>query len=334
MKLKRSLLAVILSIAIFAISISFSDIRTFAWDGETKNEYGDSHKDFMKQVLLWGTDNDYEYPTDVDRKREAEVIIQNLYDASYLAIDATGRGNAATKASDTKKFDALKKKCWRFSSPKTVVDIAIPSGSGTGGNGEHDKYTHLGWNHNYDNDHFPNWTTEQWLTRRNILLKTANKVLDFGAFSNKLWLDYDSQCEAFCELLYYIHILGDDISDFQKNNYLEYELPEDTMWFAGRKGFTDSSTDIAEELLRIMPELFPNHANDPAADASYKDLEERLKDIDDRANTLIDSEDYRTQSGYAELYELADTEMREALTDNIPILLRNEKFFSKYFYDD
>ncbi len=334
MKRIRPIIAATLSVAIFVLSILYMSFSTYAWEGETKNEFGDSHKDFMKQVLLWGTDNDYEYPADVDKRREAEVIIQNLYDASYLAIDVTGRGNELTKASDKKKFDALKKKCWRYSSPKSIDDIAIPSGVGTGGNGEHDKYTHLGWDHNYDYDNFPNWTNDQWLIRRNILLRTVNKDLDFGAFSNKLWLDYDPQCIAFCELLYYIHVLGDDISDFQKNNYLEYDLPEDTMWFAGRKGFTDRYTDIAEELLKIMPDLFPNHAKDPAANACYKDLEDRLKDIDDEANTLIDSEDYKTESGYADLYELADTDMREALTDNIPTLLRNEKFFSKYFYDD
>ena len=147
-------------------------------------------------------------------------------------------------------------------------------------------------------------------------------------------MDYDSQCEAFCELLYYIHVLGDDISDFQKNNYLDYTLPEDTIWFAGRKGFTDSSTDITEEILRIMPDLLPNHEECPAAKTCYKDLEKKLKDIDDRANTLIDSEDYKTQTGYAELYNLADKEMRKALTDNIPTLLRNETFFLKYFYND
>ena len=56
-----------------------------------------------------------------------------------------------------------------------------------------------------------------------------------------------------------------------------------------------------------------------------------MRDIDDRANMLIDSEDYKTQSGYAELYRFADTEMRETLTENVPTLLRNEKFFQNIF---
>ena len=275
------------------------------------------------------------YPENIGKKHEAEVIIQNLDNASYLAIDATGRGNDKTKKSDEEKFNALRKKCWRFSSPKTVEDIAIPSGVGTGGNGEHDKYTHLGWNHNYDDDKFPGWSNEQWIVRKSILLNTVNKDLDFSLFSNVLWLDYDPQCVAFCELLYYIHVLGDDIYDFQTtNSYLDYELPEDTMWFAGKKGFNDNERDIADELLDIMPILFPNHENDPAANSCYKDLERKLKIIDEQANTLIDSGDYKTATGYSELYELIDTDMRNALTDNIPTLLRNEKFFSKYFYDD
>lgn len=327
MKVYHRFIAVLLSAAMIAVSISCKTLTLHAWDG-------DLHNNFMKQVLLLGTNNDYEYPADIEKKTKAEIIIQDLNDASYLAIDLTGRGNDSTKASDASKFIVLKKKCWRFSNPKTVDDIAIPSGVGTGGNGEHDKYTHLGWNHNYDDDNFPGWSNDQWIQRRSILLNTVNKDLDFGILSNKLWLDYDPQCVAFSELLYYIHVLGDDISDFQKNSYSDYRLPEDTIWFAGRKGFTENSKDIADELLEIMPILFPDHTKDSAANDCYKDLERRLKTIDEEANTIIDSGDYTTSAGYEELKKLAEKEMREALTDNIPTLLRNENFFAKYFYDD
>lgn len=89
----------------------------------------------------------------------------------------------------------------------------------------HRKYTHLGWNYkNYPNKEF-------WAKRKQVLLHTVNWTLfnDKALFS---WIPGaadalyppSEQCEAFCAMVYYIHILGDHIEgDASKN--LEYLEP-------------------------------------------------------------------------------------------------------------
>ena len=88
-----------------------------------------------------------------------------------------------------------------------------------------------------------------------------------------------------------------------------------------------------------MPDLFSNHENDKAANSCYYKLKLELERIDEEAYSIINSEMDEnndgglTQKGYEELYGLAE-DMKKAMTDNIPTLLRAEKFFSSCFYDD
>ena len=78
-------------------------------------------------------------------------------------------------------------------------------------------------------------------------------------------------------MIYYIHVLGDDISDFEKNGYVEYRLPEDTMWFAGKNGSTKDDADIASELLEIMPELFLEHNKNTTSTYYYNRLKSEIE---------------------------------------------------------
>ena len=219
MKLKKRLTFILIFFLTVAALVSELYIDSYAWDEK-------EHNSLMEKVLLG---ENPVYPVDTGKRNE---VIRDLRRASYFAIDFTSEERLAGVAKTNKQneFKELKKGCWRFAAPKNLTDIAVPGGNGTGRNGDHRKYTHMGWDYDYT-DKYNGWEAEQWELRKNILLSTVHKKLDFGVFSSR----NNTQCVAFCELLYYTHILGDDISDFEKNAYIEYHLPDDTMWFAGKK---------------------------------------------------------------------------------------------------
>ena len=102
------------------------------------------------------------------------------------------------------------------------IDLNTDNGSSITAN-THRKYTHLGWNYKYQNP-----DEEFWPKRKQLLIDTVYWVLfnrDTILAEIPIRWDYksDEQCEAFCAVVYYIHILGDHIEGdtSQKLEYIE-----------------------------------------------------------------------------------------------------------------
>lgn len=87
--------------------------------------------------------------------------------------------------------------------PNSIDEINFTS------NWQHRRYTHMDWVPMEHPD------VGNWDMRKEILLATVNKVFDFGPFTDPVpllgWkVDYTDQCNSFCALVYYVHILGDN----------------------------------------------------------------------------------------------------------------------------
>ena len=96
--------------------------------------------------------------------------------------------------------------------------------------------------------------------QKKILLQTVNRVFVFqkrAGIWEFLWFKedygYSKQCEAFAELIYYIHVLADIEASGMNEGY------SDMIKLALLHPQKDSS-DIYMELLGILPNLFQSHS--------------------------------------------------------------------------
>ena len=189
------------------------------------------------------------------------------------------------------------------------------------GNKNHRRYTHKGWNYNYQDDDKAHWDT-----RKGILLQTVNKVFNFSwlasnfAFVSK-YFDFTEQCKAFSELLYYIHILA-DIPD---SNYGEgYE----DMCKLAVANPSANNPDIYFELLNILPIIFESQKSTRA----YKGLISDIKAQASQARKFIkDTPDIK--NNYSEYQKFAD-DLLDKLASKLPSLLQQEPFFRDVFYSN
>lgn len=320
----RRLLCFVIFLCIYILSKPSS---IYGWN-ESK------HNQFMEEVLF----GEQSVIAEVKGNNERNAKLQSLEYASFLVLDMTG--NSKTVANDTKKLDILKNKRHVPGLPASIEEITLPPIFF----GDHDNYTHKGWDYDYDEDHINSWSTEKWLVRRKILLSTVNKEMAFNILSKSpivALTGYGKQCESFAKLIYYLHVLGDDISDTEGQSYSTYKIPEDTMPFAGLEEYTivDSVTgkervknlDIASELLQILPDLFPHYADYQSTKDCYNKIEEDLKSIDRSVNKLMYVKGgLNTEHNYKS-YNQQIEKIQETLKDNIPTLLMNEPFFNKVF---
>jgi hypothetical protein len=123
--------------------------------------------------------------------------VEALQKAVYLAVDATDSTKDSGKVQDA--LDYLKQD-YGLKGNITADRIATPLG-------EHQWYTHLGWDYDYRKELPIGWTGEmaqaqqdKYLLRKDILLHTVKKI-----FSN-LSVDKINSIGA---LLYYTHMAGD-----------------------------------------------------------------------------------------------------------------------------
>jgi len=185
--------------------------------------------------------------------------------------------------------------------PKGVSEIGY---SASGRN--HRDFTHRGWDFSYTGD-----MKTIWPARQDVLRNTVSKV--FG-------LDVeDKQLEAFCELLYYIHIIGDHQDDES------YKISN------GRKidvGGRHDSQDIIHKLLDAFKILF----KDQLHSHKYIGLTTNLQQIDSKLDKLINSEGgINTEEKFQEHQALVD-DLIEILSLYVPEMLKKEAFFNKVFY--
>ncbi len=268
-------------ISLFFVFVLFhSPINSVAFDAH-------EHDAYLREVLLG------------DKAVKNTDVMDALNDASALAIDQHNGGSQKT-------LDELRKLGIK-GIPKKVKEFNVGHGA------QHRNYTHKGWDYEYEE-----YKDEaKWVkVRKNILLKTVNQSFEFGVTSGKLFFDYDDQCKGMAALIYYVHIIGDHISNENYNSTYE-EIPL-------VKGTGDYG--IIEDLEKYSELLFTDHDSRNYKEFIYEleELKESIEDIYDSPSDLEDPEVYKQYREYAE-------DLMNILKDYVPGLLEKEKFFSDVF---
>jgi hypothetical protein len=194
----------------------------------------------------------------------------------------------------------------------------------TPGGNTHGWYTHLGWDHIYDED-----TTNRWLIRKEILRNALDKQFNFSLL-DKIGISRSNKRDSFAALLYYVHILGDHENnaittahtrlpirslDEQNVNYQTIEehwtsdYEDEDAIVQWRKEWIAQTTIIAE-LNKHLPIIFSKQKND----VHYINM---IKGIN-KNSTEGQKEKAKKLLGI--------------LFKNVPYLLKNESF-TKAFYN-
>ena len=231
--------------------------------------------------------------------------------ASQLTIDQFG-GTGKDNFLLLKEYGALGL-TWSFSDIDYSVDIdnnnKIISAK------THRKYTHQGWDIEEIGFGTKN-AVSFWKKRKKVLLNTVNTVFDFDTFSNPL--RFDPKCDAFCGLVYYVHILGDydEADDYKK---LALVIP-----LAGR----NDKYDMVSQLKKHLDVLFSDCKDSP----EYKALIRDIDSIEKNASKIYRSTGGVNTDQKFEDYKKCSKDLLNSLQNHIPPLLKQEPFFSDVFY--
>lgn len=247
---------------------------------------GKEHDKIMLRVLF----RKFEYASKASTVQDE---IAALCDACYLTIDQfNGQGQSSLDALIDYGVKDI---------PQNVSEINY-KGSGN----DHRSKTHRGWNVINDSE-----MKAIWPKRQDILRNTVNAVFDFKGNTK--------QPEAFCELLYYIHILGDHQSDksYTVKNGLKIGV-----------GGRHDKEDIIHKLLELLPILFPDQINTH----KYRALITNLRSINNKLDKLVNSQgNVNTEEEFTQ-YKACVDDVIEILSLYLPEMLKDEPFFNKAFY--
>lgn len=272
--------------------------------------YERAEHDDITEEILFGKSN----PVFDSKKTDAKKCLES---AVYLCLDQS-RSNGADDLSILKDYgvDAVPE----------LEQIAL-----TGiFYGSHDKYTHMGWHHDYSDTNISTlgepWE-KRWKLRKKLLLNSVNKVFGFGPISsfriNVLGHAEGTKADAFAELLYYVHILGDyedKIADNIKKG--KYKMDLLAIPFATRQA-SKQNRDLFFDLQESIEKLFDN-SKDPN---SFKSLSDKLDNIAQAAR----SRPTVSSKTRAENFRKDVMKTRRALKKYVPPLLAQEEFFSQVF---
>lgn len=246
------------------------------------------HDELMLKILF----RKYEYACNNSAVQDEISVITS---ACYLTIDQFN--NYGQKYLDELIAYGVK------DIPSQVSEIGY---SASGRN--HRDYTHRGWSFDYGGE-----MKTKWPIRQDILRKTADTVFDFDG--------NEKQKEAFCELLYYIHILGDHEDD------ASYTVSN------GRKidvGGRHDKEDIIHKLLDAFSILFADQTNTH----KYRALTTNLRSINSKLDKLVNSEGGVNSDEKFEQHQELVGDLIEILSLYLPEMLKDEPFFNKVFYAD
>lgn len=256
---------------------------------------GEEHKKDYKEVLF-GT---------VRNGSPEDEAAAALAAAASLTIDHYKLNNGQ------KQLDTLKK--YGVKNLPSLEAISIDGG------GKHRVYAHNGWDSEYhslrDKQRYSDaqWQ-KKWKLRKGIIEKTVNAIFDFNWWSGipvigEQLPSSSEECDSFCALIYYIHLIGDHVETHSMD---EYNL---LMPLGGRV----LSDTIVSELKYHCEILFENQEDTN----EYDHLEDKLREIDTECLNMGDI----TENNLKKNQELAQ-ELLDELKKDIPILLKEESFFS------
>ena len=258
-------------------------------------------------------------------KSQSENIkraVHMLEYATTLSIDQFGETNGTLlKGLRLWKVPGIPKELSEINPSKSQTQLSARN---------HRTYTHQGWNYDYANE--TNGDLAHSDVRRTILLSTVNKVFSFSFFSGKLLffdLGYSEQCDAFCALLYYVHIIGDYIEDCNPETGSIERFNGTTN---GKKipFAAYSKPDVFSELIECIPKIFPDQNCNVLLD-EIKLLADQARSDAATSNGQIDSQDqFEKMSLHVQkLMDLLTGENGEY--NYIHTYLESEKFFKSVF---
>ena len=185
----------------------------------------------------------------------------------------------------------------------------------------HREYTHLGWNYQgYPNEKF-------WEKRKPILLHTVNWTLFQGKtlLSRIPWLSDvlyrpNEQCEAFCIIIYDIHILGDHIVGDTPDKLSSLEP------LIQYNGFSESG--IRLELIEQLKTVFAAQKDSRQFNLLIQEIqtlkfELEKEQIYDAVGSVKNPDKCKTNKEYA-------NKLLDLLSTKLPELLKNEPFFADH----
>lgn len=244
------------------------------------------------KIMLYVLFRNFEYAA---KGSSVQDEISVLTDACYLTIDQfNGKGQSSLDELIDYGIKDL---------PMSVSEINYSAG----GN-DHRSKTHRGWNVVSDVE-----MKTIWPIRQNILRNTVGTVFDFGG--------NEKQNEAFCELLYYIHILGDHQNDksYKTNNGLKIGV-----------GGRHDKEDIIHKLLDLLPILFADQTHT----YKYRALTTKLRSINSKLDKLVNSVGgINNDEKFAE-HQVLVGKVIEILSLYLPKMLKKEPFFNEVFYGE
>ncbi len=255
-------------------------------------------------------------------EKKAFTVIAN---AAALAIDQYSPNDKAQwkqKCYDTiqKYLCDLKVPELNISYEELDLNIHVSSDKKNVTGTTHRKYTHLGWNYKeYPNQDF-------WMLRKKVLLDSVNRVL-FNPQSLLSWWPWLSdvfygpseQCDAFCGMIYYIHILGDHIAGNTPNKLTDLEP---LIQYASL-----STPGIIAELKEQIQIVFVSQKNS----WTYLSLMEDLSTLEICAEKNCGTWGSIDTDEKCRINQKNAEKLLDILAKRLPQMLKNEPFFSDRF---
>lgn len=253
---------------------------------------------------------------------EKKAKFQAIADAAALCIDQFSANEEMRSKEDL--FDSLNARIG-FSFSFDDIELQKAQDGKTNVSAKtHRRYTHRGWNFT----EYP--LKDLWVQRKKILTATVNKELfgkSPGVLSKIPWAEglayseaaCNKQCEAFCELVYCIHILGDYEEATSYSSEFQQLIPlvrhEDPQ-----------SPALIDDIINLIPILFEKQS------WTYPILIQELEGIKaDAEKVMFVTGGIRTQEQFNEYHQCA-LDVMQAIQDHVPDMLRKTDFFSEAFY--
>lgn len=317
-----------LLLALFLLLPCVQTTFVFADTASGKRSFPKNVHDDPFEEIVFGNKNF----SDTAASAKIKKSVENIEYAAYLCIDLS----LGQQTSDSKKLEALKKsyglKWSLLGLPSELQQIELKIFAG-----KHRTCTHKGWNYDYskDNgfkDHSKEGTLQtNWTYRKRILLGTVSfecGLTDHLVLRNLSNRHFErckqcKQLDAFCHLIYNIHILWDhqeDIDDHKEkvsspNNYTKFDVSEQQI----------GVVDLINELISLGDDLFLKSSS-----AWRNGLKINLVRMKEKFTGMSTS--FPKQKKFRE-YADCFSELIEILKKNINDLLVQESFFKNTFYE-
>jgi hypothetical protein len=231
-----------------------------------------------------------------------QTKIEILQKAVYLAIDQFNGANL-TYLDDLRNFG--------------VKDIPNSNEIDFTAGGEHQRYTHRGWDFLTYPVNIRGYNFQEiWEKRKLVLLSTLDRMFSFKR--NEM-----IKVDSLGAIIYYTHILRDHNADAKSTYTDRIPISPRPDYRFNRSGPNSNNPTIYTELLYHLPRLFREQLDA----VEYRMLLSYLtvrRSREFSTGTTIPDEEYEQLQAFA-------LETLEVLCQFVPILLRNESFFKRVF---